>query len=543
MAEEGRLVAADYDSSVESTAEIASVEGTQAMEIQIDSHSSSSSQSSSIYVLTDEGESGDAEHWVSDDSTLSSGSLSIVVGGAGRVRRVQHESVVVAATERMKNDLSTTPQGLLVEHKCVAHIIRADAHAAKAIFQAQTVKQRYVAFSASLARAGLTDFAKGISHAAEQMGNDDIPEHAAVTTSQPEATSDPYIDVPMKKRGRPKKDENEAAQQPSKAKQADGEGEQQVDPAHVHTLVTKIAQLERWAHGVDRTIASTGSGSSAAEKNDTTVCKEHEIPPTIDYEPQDEQGIVPRRVAEFEKLSLVQGDSGASAVSKRLTRVENVIKDFATRFVDDPAVMFKELNANVDKLNAFATAASEQLQRSRLFDVGAPLPPQFESCQQPERHLGWRIYMLEKSLHEHIEIVQGIHDKYISETKEAQVRLQRQQMELETLRKQCAKHDQLLNVLMPWMASIATKVQETPLQQAPSMQTAQPPAAAALQQLLQHSAMAAYGNGAPQSYPWPQTPMFTVPMQPSRQLTPMAPLAPLMPTPAQFMGASGHCPH
>eukprot|EP00971_Amphidinium_carterae_P067104 1328322-Amphidinium_carterae.1 len=143
LAEVTRLVDEAYDSSLSSDGEVPVV-----MEDDIIDIGSSLSSTSSLYVLSEDDPSSGAEHWSVDDSSASSSSLRLVAGG-GKFRRVQHEAIATAATERMIGDLGL-PQGLMVEHKCATRVIRSDAHAAKAICQAQTIKQRYLAFSAAL---------------------------------------------------------------------------------------------------------------------------------------------------------------------------------------------------------------------------------------------------------------------------------------------------------------------------------------------------------------------------------------------------------
>eukprot|EP00971_Amphidinium_carterae_P074112 1464789-Amphidinium_carterae.1 len=521
-----RLVDEAYDTSSSSPGEVPAVENEG---VQCISNTSSSSSSSSIYVLSERSDPS-SEHCLIDDSPTSSSSLIMIVG-AGKLHRVQHESIVAAAIERLTGDFKLTAQGLLVEHKCIAHIMRADTHAAKAVFQAQTVKQRYVAFSAALARAGLSDFAKGIASAASQMNTDEVSAQA----TQPEATSDPYIEVPAKKRGRPKRDEAAVPGPSTKAAGPDPVEDSDRDFLEMKALHIKVSQLEKWAHGVDRTLASSTSRSSVDDSDERVEDLDRDIPPTIDYEATQEQAIVPKRIAAYERLAAAQADPpNPSWIQTRLLKLEDTLKDLTALFVDDPAIMFRELNNNVDKLNEFATAASEQLQRTRIFNIGDPLPQHLSRDQQPEKHLGWRLHMIEKSLSEHVDAAQVEHNKYRDDIKDLQTRVQRHQAENDSLRKQMAKYDQTLNILLPWMANLTSKFQENATPAAPHGQSVQHlHQVAALQQVLHHQGLANAGNFAQPNYAWPQPSIFPYPMPQLRQVSPLPQITPIMPTPPQ----------
>eukprot|EP00971_Amphidinium_carterae_P331749 6465519-Amphidinium_carterae.1 len=78
---------------------------------------------------------------ISSNSDSSDIEIVHIRRGGGRTKRVQQESISNAAIERMIIDLGTTPQGMMVEHRCIARIMHTDARAAKAVFQAQTTEQ------------------------------------------------------------------------------------------------------------------------------------------------------------------------------------------------------------------------------------------------------------------------------------------------------------------------------------------------------------------------------------------------------------------
>eukprot|EP00971_Amphidinium_carterae_P339555 6477428-Amphidinium_carterae.1 len=333
----------------------------------------------------------------SDDSNLTS---LVVREGGGKYNRVQHEAVVESALNRLLADLTATPQGMVIEHKCASRILHSDPYAAKAIFQGQTSCQRYEAFAAALSRAGLTDFARGISVASRTLKSRSSP--GAELTGQdlpptPDAVTDPYF-LPAehaKKRGRPRRDnlgtvvQNGVGVDTSvvgQTQQADagnacGSGRasppaQHVSSNELQALLTKIEQIEQWAHGVDKTliklprpqngqVAPGGRTGSLLEGGDAFA---EDVPPTIDYEHEMEHCSVPRRVAEYERIAQEHSEAMHPPLAhSRLVKLETALRDLTTRFVDDPAVMFRNLNANVDRLNEFATEASEHLARFQIF--------------------------------------------------------------------------------------------------------------------------------------------------------------------------------
>eukprot|EP00971_Amphidinium_carterae_P335407 6471239-Amphidinium_carterae.3 len=547
-----RLVDAAYDSDSSLTCERRS------LPIDVTSSDGGGSDTSSLVPCID---------LSSHSDTDGSSDLDIRDGG-GKYKRVQHEAIAEAALSRMLADLSATPQGLLIEHKCVSRILHSDPRAAKAIFQGQTSCQRYEAFAAALARAGLTDFSRGIAAAiANLKGRQDhgaaptdrVPENGA--TVMPDAISDPYLVLAehTKKRGRPRRDGGSVnakksdttadlhtkQARPTSASAATEREESLPPPVQpsqeLRAIITKIEQLEQWAHGVDGTLAKLPKPLSPSQKAAKSAVDE--IPPTIDYDSQEGQSSVPQRIVEYERLVHAQSDAAhASLAHSRLTRLESTLQDLTTRFVDDPAVMFKQLTEDVDRLNTFATEASVQLQRSCIYRVGEDLPAHLANEQEPEKYLGWRIHMIEKTIQDHVDTVQGVHGKYLAEMKEMQGCLQRLQHEHEVIKKQSAKQTQLLNVVIPWISNLASKVQE-PVAPALNLQHfAQLQAAQTFQHTMPFHGMQAFG-GHPQHGQWPQWPqaqMFQVPTPPFRQV---APMSPMLPTPSSGHGMGGLGPH
>eukprot|EP00971_Amphidinium_carterae_P186866 3709301-Amphidinium_carterae.1 len=121
-----------------------------------------------------------------------------------------------------------------------------------------------------------------------------------------------------------------------------------------------------------------------------------------------------------------------------------------------------EQNAKmISQLDKFAIAASQQLQKLRVFPVGVPLPPEVVNDKEAEAHLGWRLHMLEKTMHEHIEAVQNLQTKMDGDLKTEQARCLRLQTECDNLKKLCQKHDQLFAVMGPWMSNISSRVQDS----------------------------------------------------------------------------------
>eukprot|EP00971_Amphidinium_carterae_P341914 6480981-Amphidinium_carterae.2 len=542
-----RLVEDIYDSDSDPSEQVAT-DGAQregeALTMIGSSTSTSQSPSSSIYVLTDADTDSDDVHCMVDDSPMSSSSLELVVGG-GKLRRVQHESLAKAAVERMITDLGQTPQGLLIEHKCVAHLLQSDSHAAKAIFQSQTIAQRYRAFAAALARAGLTDFSNGITAAAASVGGatggareDSLAPSSSVDTSQQQATVDPYMQAPFKKRGRPKRDEGEpkmaSVQRELHVKTA-ATAEKDMD---LFALLTKVAQIEKWAHGVDRTLSRAPPQSEDAKADhgptehgyhlhlENAASWHEDVPPTIDYEQSTPQGAtVPQRIADYEKVIQERRAAGElqASLKTRLLVLEETVKGLATAQVtsgvggpqpglqDSGALTQCEQNAKmISQLDKFAIAASQQLQKLRVFPVGVSLPPEVVNDNEAEAHLGWRLHMLEKTMHEHIEAVQTLQSKMDGDLKAEQARCLRLQTECDNLKKLCQKHEQLFAVMGPWMSNISSRVQDSShtissiSQLAPAMPALPNPAAHTAMAQMTYPFYNQFGSGMPMANFHPQ---------------------------------------
>eukprot|EP00971_Amphidinium_carterae_P200408 3976965-Amphidinium_carterae.2 len=76
--------------------------------------------------------------------------------GAGNQTRVHRDRLANAAAESLIEVLPSSRQGLVIEHKLVKFIMAADHKAARAVFQSDTIAQKYRAFGAGLKRAGLS---------------------------------------------------------------------------------------------------------------------------------------------------------------------------------------------------------------------------------------------------------------------------------------------------------------------------------------------------------------------------------------------------
>eukprot|EP00971_Amphidinium_carterae_P221331 4393973-Amphidinium_carterae.2 len=491
-----RLVEAVYDSDSdmpEQTLAVVEQDAGETPDTIGSSTSTSQSSSSSIYVLTDADTDSDDVHCMVDDSPISSSSLEIVIGG-GKLRRVQHESIAKVAVERMIIDLGQTPQGLLIEHRCVTHLLHADAHAAKAIFQSQTIGQRYRAFAAALARAGLTDFSNGITVAAASLGgipsgakDDSLAQSSSIDMTQQQATVDPYMQAPFKKRGRPKREEG-ASKVPNTPQglQASTAASAETD-MDLFALMTKVAQIEKWAHGVDCTLARAHHSEDAKVNYKTTEhglqmfidgtnCWNEDVPPTIDFDqPTTQEATVPQRIANYEKLIQERRDAGElqASLKTRLVALEETVHGLASQLKSsssasqritqdgETSIQGEQTAQMINQLDKFAIAASQQLQKLRVFPVGVPLPPEIVNDNEAEGHLGWRLHMLEKTMHEHVEAAQSLQSKMGSDLKAEQTRCLRLQTECDNLKKLCQKHDQLFAVMGPWMSNISSRVQDS----------------------------------------------------------------------------------
>eukprot|EP00971_Amphidinium_carterae_P283404 5626248-Amphidinium_carterae.3 len=213
--------------------------------------------------------------------SLSSSHVRSLASGGGKQHRVQHSSVAQAAAGKLFEDLRATPYGLHIEHQCVMHTLLSDTKAARAVFQAQTASQRSAAFAAALSRAGLTRYSAGITKASvilrrREQGHQDGPDIPSVDETfsggledMPEVESDeiraavdPYMTASQpKKRGRPKRsDEAHLPTTPlSKLFPQSNCRKDTVEPEHdlaekLVKIVTRIEQLEQWAHGIDAKI-------------------------------------------------------------------------------------------------------------------------------------------------------------------------------------------------------------------------------------------------------------------------------------------------
>eukprot|EP00971_Amphidinium_carterae_P295710 5872815-Amphidinium_carterae.3 len=413
-----------------------------------------------------------------DSSTTTESTFSLSQGGA-RTRRVQQEAITTTAIERLTADLGSTSYGLLIEHKCAARILRTDHRAATAIFQAHSASQRYDAFAAALHRAGLTDLAKGMTRAAEMVttkpgtvdntstgSEQSVPAHMA----GPDASSDPYMVPAGRKRGRPKREMESATAAPA-APLTDTEKTAQHDSLSLklQELTMKMSQLERWAHGVDKTLSEckpTG-GAPSLTPTDSQVATEpadSDIPPTVEYAPGDETGQVAHRVAQLER-SIQQQNHGTPSyeVMTRIARAEAAIKLVATKVGSLEGTAGQSAGANlsnrVDQLETNAGLAAAQLSRLHIDHIGTRVTPAEGPEQDAELHLDWRLHMIERTIHEHVNAAQELNERWSNEWKIAQARAQRMQAEVEELRHSNYKQDQLLNVIWPWLTALATKIQ------------------------------------------------------------------------------------
>eukprot|EP00971_Amphidinium_carterae_P259552 5150073-Amphidinium_carterae.1 len=183
-------------------------------------------------------------------------------GAQNGSQRVQRGAIEEAAYAKLLVDLQATPQGLMIEHAFASHILRGDSKATRAIFQGQTPEQRMRAFAAALARAGCSNYHKGILHAADALAgktpaiNIVDPDSATpAQTQEPPAQSDPYLMSPEQqpaKRGRPAK-----VKQQADAARPLLQPTQPVAAAPSEALdevVRRLKFLEEWAHGVDFTL-------------------------------------------------------------------------------------------------------------------------------------------------------------------------------------------------------------------------------------------------------------------------------------------------
>eukprot|EP00971_Amphidinium_carterae_P304204 6045307-Amphidinium_carterae.2 len=187
--------------------------------------------------------------------------------GAGGEQRVKHASIANAAASTLLMDLKETPQGLLIEHRCVHRVLQTDSKAARAVFQSQSAAQRAEAFSASLHRAGLSAYAEDMAQAAQELKKREA-EDVSVPV-QADAVHDPYLDpLPARKRGRPRT-QNVPASAVHRLQQEAAEKEGTA--ASLEQITRKVAHLEEWAHGVDRKlkVLIDGSITSVSDQNAT----------------------------------------------------------------------------------------------------------------------------------------------------------------------------------------------------------------------------------------------------------------------------------
>eukprot|EP00971_Amphidinium_carterae_P327219 6458427-Amphidinium_carterae.1 len=205
--------------------------------------------------------------------------------------------------------------------------------------------------------------------------------------------------------------------------------------------------LEKWAHGVDRKLAGKtavdsanahGRGVNAEEAS--AVVTDDDIPPTIDYEDVQTCSVA-HRVAELERAIASRRDveysdqPAPSRIELLETRLNTLCAEVEAGGPPGGGTGISEQTLRIiNQLDAFAVAASQQLQKLRVFPIGVPLEPDLANDKEAEEHLGWRLHMLEKTMHEHIEIVQSLQAKMLSEVKAEQTRGLRLQTELDNLK-------------------------------------------------------------------------------------------------------------
>eukprot|EP00971_Amphidinium_carterae_P113012 2238389-Amphidinium_carterae.1 len=371
-----------------------------------------------------------------DSSATSTTTFSLNAGGA-RTRRVQQEAITKTAIERLIKDLGSTSYGLLIEHKCAARVLRTDHRAATAVFQAHSPSQRYAAFAAALHRAGLTDLAKGMTAAAdivaskpgtetEQLTEPPVPEHMV----GPDARSDPYQIPAARKRGRPKREMENGSAHTEVEQEQTGSVQGEVQKPDLQDLITKLSQLERWAHGVDRTLSeckpSTSSHTLTPADGTDTPGADSDIPPTVDYTPSDANGQVARRVAQLETAIQQQHSSTPTYdMMTRISRAEAAIKLVASRLgnvLDSTSASQanSDLGNRVDQLEAGAALAAVQLSRLHIQHIGATVSPADGPEQEADLHLDWRIHLIERTIHDHVDDLQDVHRRWSEEWKIAQ---------------------------------------------------------------------------------------------------------------------------
>eukprot|EP00971_Amphidinium_carterae_P295809 5874842-Amphidinium_carterae.3 len=241
--------------------------------------------------------------------------------GAGKGHRVTHNSVAEGALQKLIADLSLTPQGLVIEHQCARRILDTDSKATRAIFQAISPAQRAAAFAAALGRAGLNSYANGMLAAQRhfeaqatkqtEAGEESVTEQSCTADEQRDANTCPADQMPpLRKRGRPPGSSNTGCSSRPAATSLDiGLKNTEFDQT-LGELAGRLALLERWAHGVDETLATYVRHQQVAPRdapreashNGSTTAAPQTAPPREDtVEHRLDVTSVPQRVADIEQ--------------------------------------------------------------------------------------------------------------------------------------------------------------------------------------------------------------------------------------------------
>eukprot|EP00971_Amphidinium_carterae_P008867 174943-Amphidinium_carterae.1 len=197
--------------------------------------------------------------------------------GAGNQTRVHRDRLANAAAESLIEVLPSSRQGLVIEHKLVKFIMSADHKAARAVFQSDTVAQKYRAFGAGLKRAGLPIVSEGMLAAADGLDADATRAAHAAEVPQQHIPADSDTIPSTLQYG----SDGEVATEPQQRDQTnpapvqipsvDGpvislaarleriEDHLKLEASHRQRLeermekldVLRLTALEKWAHGID----------------------------------------------------------------------------------------------------------------------------------------------------------------------------------------------------------------------------------------------------------------------------------------------------